>query len=68
MNNQHDQNGISYARRAMIMKLLSLNLNGSWSEGKLTDELQSLFAQLRNNFEGEPVFAAYVETESDSDA
>lgn len=67
VNNQRNQNVISYARRAMVITGMSLNLNGSWYEDQLNDELQSLIAQYRNNLLEDPVSAAEVETGSDSD-
>lgn len=68
VNNQRDKDGVSYARRAMIRTGMSLNLEGVWSEAQLTEDLQIIVAKYRNHFNGEPVCAADVETESDEDA
>lgn len=67
VNNQKDSSGISYARKAMVMTGLSLGLNGAWSESQLTSDLQAIIAQHRNHFDGQPVSAADVETESDDE-
>lgn len=69
VNAMRDKNGVQYARKAMIMTGMSLNLNGRWEESQLTDELQAIIAKHRNHFEGEPVDvdSADVETESDTE-
>lgn len=55
VNAQRDKNGVQYARKAMIMTGMSLNLNGLWEESQLTQELQQIVAKHRNHFEGEAV-------------
>ena len=50
-----DRNGVSYARKAMVRTTMSLNVNGLWKEGQLTDDLQQIIAKHRVYFEGEPV-------------
>lgn len=51
VNNQRDKNGVPYARKAMIMTGISLNLNGRWEERQLTQELQEIIAKYRGDFE-----------------
>lgn len=67
VNNQRDSAGVSYARRAMIRTGLSLNLQGVWTEDQLTDPLQAIIAKYRVHFEGQPVSATDVETESEDE-
>lgn len=44
---------------------MSLNLNGLWEEGQLSDELQQIIAKNREYFEGKELDGR--ETESDSE-
>lgn len=39
VNMQRDADGLSYTRKAMIMRGLALNTNGSWEVDQLTPEL-----------------------------
>lgn len=70
VNQQRDKTGVTYARRAMIRTGMSLNLNGLWEEGQLSDELQAIVAKYRSHFEGEKVITcgADVETETESES
>ena len=45
VNAMRDKNGASYARKAIIWTGMSLNVNGLWEEGQLTDDLQHIIAQ-----------------------
>lgn len=67
VNRMKDSKGISYARKAMVMTGMSLGYDGVWSESQLTQDLQVIVAKHRNHFEGEPVSAEDVKTESDFD-
>ena len=42
VNDQRDENGISHARKAMIICGLALNTNGRWEEGELKPKLQNI--------------------------
>lgn len=66
VNGQRDKNGVQYARKAMMMCGMSLNLNGLWEESQLTEDLQAIVAKHRNHFDGEPVIVDDA-VESDSD-
>ena len=50
-----DENGITYARMALIMCDLALNTNSLWEEQQLTPKLQSILRRHRQHFDGEPV-------------
>lgn len=67
VNLERDKNGMSYARKAMIITGLAKNGNGVWEEGQLSGELQSIVAKHRNHFEGYPVSPEDVETESEDE-
>jgi len=68
VNAQKDSNGVSYARKAMVMTGMSLNYNGLWEESQLTSDLQEIIARNRRHFDGEPVdMAADAGSECDSD-
>lgn len=58
VNRQRDENGITYARKAMIMCGLALNTNGLWEEKQLTPKLQELIRKYRVHFNGEPVHSS----------
>lgn len=51
VNAQRDENGISYARKAMIICGLALNTNGRWEERQLKPELQNIINKHRALFE-----------------
>jgi len=53
VNRQRDENGISYARKAMIMCGLALNTNGNWEIEQLTPALQTIIRKHRHHFDGE---------------
>jgi hypothetical protein len=55
-----DQNGLSWARKAMIRCGLSLGLDGTWSVAKLSPELQEIIKKYPADFNG-------VEPSSESD-
>lgn len=42
VNLQRDADGLSYARKAMIITGLALNTNGIWEKSQLTPELQRI--------------------------
>lgn len=67
VNKMKDKDGISYARKSMIMTGLALNLEGVWAESQLSDQLQTIIAKYRANFDGTPVDPADIETESESE-
>lgn len=56
VNLQGDENGISYARKAMIRCGMSLNLNGNWEVPQLFPKLQNIVRKYRNHSDGEPVY------------
>lgn len=55
VNQMKDRNGISYARKAMMMTGLSLGMDGRWSESQLSDQIQRIIAKHRNHFDGDVV-------------
>ena len=64
VNRQREENGITYARKAMIMRGLALNTNGLWEEQPLTPKLQSIIRRYRQHFDGEPGNPADLELHS----
>lgn len=50
-NRQRDENGISYARNAMILCGMALNTNGKWGEEQFQRELQNIINKYRSEFE-----------------
>lgn len=55
VNRQHDEDGLSYVRKAIIRTGLTLNLNGLWEERQLFPRRQNIIiAWHRNHFDGEP--------------
>lgn len=52
VNKQKDNEGISYARKAMLLYGMALNTEGVWKEEQLSLQLQGLVAQYRGHFEG----------------
>lgn len=63
-SNMKDSNGTSYVRKAMIMTGISLGYDGTWSESHLTQALQVIISQHRGHFDGWPVTAEDIETQS----
>ena len=55
VNNRRDNNGLSYATKAMIRTVMVLNLDGLWDERKLFTDLQGIIAKHRNHFDGQPI-------------
>lgn len=68
VNKQLDDNGMNYARKAMIRCGLSLKPDGTWYETQLSPELQQIIAKHRIHFDGQPVDPADVETETESES
>lgn len=52
VNRQSDADGLSFARKAMIMTGLSLNTNGRWEICQLTPELQRIATKHKDYFDG----------------
>ena len=46
-----DKDGMTYARKAMIMCGMSLNTNGVWEEKQLKPELQEIIKKHRAYFD-----------------
>ena len=55
VNEKTDENGISYARKAMIRCGLAKDITGSWSESQLFQHLQNIINDYREYFDGKPV-------------
>lgn len=51
VNKQRDADGLSFARKAMIMCGLALNTSGVWEERQLKPELQNIINKHRHEFE-----------------
>ena len=51
INSQRDENGLTYARKAMIMCGMALNTNGKWEETQLKPELQHIINKHHDLFE-----------------
>lgn len=51
VNQQRDADGISFARKAMIITGLGLNTNGHWEIGQLTPELQRIVRKHQTVFD-----------------
>ena len=47
-----DENGLSYARKAMIRCGLSQDLNGQWRVEQLFPHLQEIIRRQKDNFDG----------------
>lgn len=52
VNKQRDAEGITYARKSMILTGMALNTNGLWEEKQLTPELQRIIQKHRDHFDG----------------
>lgn len=55
VNHQRDENGLSYARKAMIRTGMAMNMNNQWEEQQLFPNLQEIIRKHRNHFDGEEV-------------
>lgn len=55
VNAQRDENGLSFAYKAMIRTGMALNVTGRWEEAQLFPRLQQIIAKHRKHFDGEPV-------------
>jgi len=53
VNAQRGENGLSYARKAMIFFGLARNTNGLWEVRQLFPHLQNIIAKYRGNFDGQ---------------
>lgn len=51
VNKLRNTDGITYARKAMIICGMALNINGKWEEGQLKPELQNIIKKHRDEFE-----------------
>lgn len=51
VNEKRDENGLSYARKAMIMCGLSKGVDGIWRETQLFQHLQGIISDYREYFE-----------------
>ena len=51
VNRERDEDGISFARKAMIITGLALNTNGLWEVRQLTPELQRIVHKHKQIFE-----------------
>lgn len=54
-NAQRDIEGLRYARRAMKMTVISLNVNGNWEERQLSQQLRVIVVKHRSHFDGQIV-------------
>ncbi len=52
VNEQCDQTGLTYARKAMIRCRLSLDITGEWHEKQLNRDLQIIIEKHHQHFEG----------------
>ncbi len=52
VDEQRNQTGLTYARKAMICCGLSLNITGEWHEKQLNRDLQIIIEKHRQHFEG----------------
>ena len=55
VNMQRDSDAVSYARKAMILTGMALNLNGQWEERQLLPKLQHIVQKYRPCFDGKGV-------------
>ena len=51
VNVHRDVDGLSYARKSMIICGMALNTNGKWEESQLRPELQQIINKYRHFFE-----------------
>ena len=59
-NSPRDGNDVQYARKAMIMTGISLNLNDLWEESQLSKDHQRIATNYRNHFNGGAVNTAHI--------
>jgi len=52
VNEQRDQTGLTYARKAMIRCGLSLDIIGEWHEKQFNRDLQIVIEKHRQHFKG----------------
>ncbi|KAL0244865.1 hypothetical protein GEMRC1_008947 [Eukaryota sp. GEM-RC1] len=52
LNEQHDDDGLTYPRKAMILCGLALNTTGRWEESQLKPNLQLIIDKYKTNFLG----------------
>lgn len=52
VNRQRDSDGVSYARKALIITVIALNTNGLWDETKLIPELKRIVSKHSDYFNG----------------
>jgi hypothetical protein len=52
VNEQRDQTGLTYARKAMICCGMSFDITGEWHEKQLNHDLQIIIEKHRQHFEG----------------
>ena len=52
-NAKRDEEGLTFARKAMILTGMAFKTNGVWEEGQFTPELQNIIQKHRSHFEGE---------------
>lgn len=62
-----DKNGISYARKAMIITGFLLGTNGVWSDSQLSGDFQAIMEKHSAHLDGLPVNPVDVETKSESE-
>lgn len=55
VNRQRDSDGLSFARKAMIMTGMALNTNGQWEVSQLTPQLQNIVSKHMEYFDGKNV-------------
>lgn len=55
VNVQRDYQGLTYARKAMIMTSMAFNTNGLWEEGHVSARFQGIIKKHRNHFDSKTV-------------
>lgn len=55
VNNQRNEDGIQYVRKAAVHCRLAKSLNNNWKVHQLFPKLQKIIAQYRKHFQGEQV-------------
>lgn len=58
VNRQRDEDGIPYARKAMISCGLAKNLSNTWEIRHLFPKLQEIVTKHKNHFDREPILSA----------
>ena len=64
INNQRDSNGLTYARKSMIMCGMAKDVDGVWKIDQLKPELISICLKYKNYFDGEEVLPPCVASSS----